>query len=78
MKEDANAQNATEEKKQHICKNCCFWKPAEGDNAGHCHRYAPRPAFDTPSKADSIWAITSPDDFCGDFKNKHCNIGTWR
>jgi hypothetical protein len=51
------------------CESCSYWKNLE-DNHGECRRHAPQTiAFevDDEVKFESMFPVTSADDWCGDF-----------
>ncbi len=51
------------------CENCESWNPVE-DSAGECRRHAPQTIVfeaDDELKFESMFPMTSNDDWCGDF-----------
>lgn len=54
------------------CEACAFWNSLE-EGAGECRRHAPQTiAFevDDEVKFESMFPVTSEDDWCGDFQAK--------
>jgi len=60
------------------CGECkCFVGKNEGENAGECHRYAPRPSPRPKMQiegrdlwADTQWPKVGIDSCCGEFEKK--------
>ena len=47
------------------CQNCSYWERyREGNDVGHCRRYAPRPG------ESGNWPQTRQRDWCGEFERK--------
>lgn len=58
-----------------FCKECKFWKrrvdSVTNKLLGECHRYAPMPMARgqlNPSSLETRWALTEPEDGCGEFE----------
>jgi len=52
------------------CGQCRFW--LDGDELGVCHRHAPMPyaAENEPGDAETVWPLTSANQWCGEFEKK--------
>lgn len=52
------------------CATCRFWAPIAvgNDPRGNCRRRAPLVVMGKSGGAATRWAVTGPDDFCGDWR----------
>ena len=56
-----------------VCADCKFFKQIEGQEKGHCHRYAPsRPLFELDPTGNAIeifakWPLVRSTGWCGQF-----------
>jgi hypothetical protein len=53
-----------------MCQSCSFFEREKNEDVGICRRYPPSTFFLGDDEFDSLFPVTGPSEWCGEFKRQ--------